>query len=118
MEVTILIPQTVVETAEFIKQAKTCMSEETKDLFINFIANNPHAGDLIPGTGGARKIRWQSNNKGKSGGVRVIYYYYNEEMPIYLFTAYQKNKRENITQDEKNVLYKVIKLLVKEHLED
>ena len=52
--------------------------------FINFIAQNPTMGDIIPGTGGARKIRWASDaNKGKRGGARVIYYYHSDQMPIF-----------------------------------
>lgn len=105
--------QTVVETGEFIKQAKTCMDKQAKDEFVNFIAHNPLAGDLIPGTGGARKIRWQSEaNAGKRGGARVIYYFYNQEFPIFLFTAYGKNQRANISQAEKNVLHKIIKQII------
>jgi mRNA-degrading endonuclease RelE of RelBE toxin-antitoxin system len=110
--------QTVVETPEFIKQAKECMDDEVRTDFINFIANNPTSGDLIQGTGGARKIRWQSNKySGKSGGVRVIYYYHDEEMPIFLFTVYKKNQRENITSSEKLALSKIIKLIVKAYKE-
>lgn len=109
-----MILQTVVETPEFIKQAKECMNDDVRTQFIDFMAKNPLSGDVIPGTGGARKIRWQSDSEsGKRGGVRIIYYYHNEEMPIYLFTAYKKNQRENITSDEKKMLYQVIKLIVK-----
>ena len=71
------ILQTVVETTEFIKQATNCMDDKTRENFIDFIAKNPLAGDLIQGTGGAR----------------VIYYYHDEDMPIFLFTAYKKNQK-------------------------
>jgi mRNA-degrading endonuclease RelE of RelBE toxin-antitoxin system len=113
-----IILQTVVETPEFIKQAKQCMDDETRQQFINFIAENPLSGEIISGTGGARKIRWQSDlNSGKRGGARIIYYYHDECMPIYLFTTYKKNQRENITAEEKAILYKVIKLIVKTYKE-
>ncbi len=76
MEDTIL--QTVVETPEYIKQAKSCMDEESRRSFIDFIALNPTAGDLIQGAGGARKLRWTCNaHQGKRGGSRVIYYYHD-----------------------------------------
>jgi mRNA-degrading endonuclease RelE of RelBE toxin-antitoxin system len=98
--------QTVVETPEFIKQAGSCLDEESCSSFIDFIAKNPLSGDLIPGTGGARKIRWQSEqNQGKRGGARVIYYYHDQNIPIFLFTAYKKNQKEN--------LKKVIEMIVK-----
>lgn len=111
--------QTVVETPEFIKQAKECMDDSSRNQFIDFIAKNPEAGDLITGTGGARKVRWQSDaQSGKRGGARVIYYYHDKNMPIYLFTAYKKSQRENITSAEKKALYKIIKLIAKAYQGD
>lgn len=60
------ILQTVVETSEYIKEAKVCMDELSRKEFVNFIAENPLAGDLIQGTGGARKIRWTCDiNQGR-----------------------------------------------------
>lgn len=107
------ILQTVVETPEFTKKAKECMDDKTKDDFIGFIARNPHEGELIQGTGGARKIRWQVEaHKGKRGGARVIYYYHDENMPIFLFTAYKKNQKSDLTDSEKNALRKIIKMIV------
>jgi len=105
--------QTVVETPEFIKQATTCMDDESRADFIKYIAENPLAGDLIVGTGGARKIRWQASiNEGKRGGARVIYYYHDQDIPIFLFTAYKKNQKDNITAIEKGILKKIINLIV------
>lgn len=96
--------QVVVETAEYLKQAEACMDKKSRDDFISHIAQNPKDGDLIPGTGGARKIRWTINsNQGNSGGSRIIYYYHNQNMPIFLFTAYGKGKKENISDSEKIV---------------
>jgi mRNA-degrading endonuclease RelE of RelBE toxin-antitoxin system len=93
-----MILQTVVETPEFIKQASACMSDESRLDFIKFIAENPLDGDLITGTGGARKIRWRANfNEGKRGGARIIYYYHDQDLPIFLFTVYKKNQKGNIT---------------------
>ncbi len=88
--------------------------KKTKMEFISFIAANPLAGELIPGTGGARKIRWASDaHQGKRGGVRVIYYFHNQTMPIFLFTLYAKNQKSNLTMAEQNELQTIIKLLVK-----
>ncbi|WP_131783669.1 type II toxin-antitoxin system RelE/ParE family toxin [Legionella gresilensis] len=104
---------TVVETAEFIKQASKFMSDETRREFIDYIAASPCSGDLITGTGGVRKVRWASDPaKGKSGGSRVIYFYHNDNMPLFLFTAYSKATRENISQSERNALKMVVKQLV------
>lgn len=107
------ILQTVVETLEFIKQASHFFDEESKSDFIKFIAEHPLEGDLISATGGARKIRWQSEpGSGKRGGARIIYYYYDTNIPIFLFTAYKKNQKENISPTEKKLLKKIIKSIV------
>jgi hypothetical protein len=110
--------QTVIETPEFIKQATSCMDETTRKTFIDFVARYPASGDLIPGTGGARKIRWYSHNhQGKRGGARIIYYYHDHTLPIFLFTAYAKTRKENLTMNEKNQLRKIIQLIVKSYQE-
>ena len=105
--------QTVVETPEYIRQASDCMDEESRESFIDHIAEHPLDGALITETGGARKIRWASNShRGKRGGARIIYYYHSQNMPIFLFTAYAKNERANLTQAEKKMLKKIIKSIV------
>ncbi len=94
--------QTVVELPEFIKEAKNCMDDEARNLFINYVAEHPLKGDPIVGTGGARKIRWAADSySGKSGGVRIIYYYHNQSIPVFLFTVYEKTKKVSLTQAEK-----------------
>ena len=85
--------------------------EDTKTEFVNYIAMHPNEGDLIPGTGGIRKIRWQASGHGKRGGARVIYYVYDEENPIYLLFAYPKNVQDNISEKEKRVLASVVTAL-------
>jgi hypothetical protein len=93
---------TVVETAEFLRTASAFMSEAVRTEFVKFIAANPEAGDVIPQTGGVRKIRWGLPGHGKRGGARVIYYYHDERMPTLLLTAYAKNQKENLTAAERN----------------
>ena len=73
-----------------------------------YIGLNPYSGNLIPGTGGIRKIRWQGSGRGKRGGIRVIYYVYNESQPIYLLYAYPKNVQVDLTEDEKRVLRDIV----------
>lgn len=105
---------TVVELPEFLTQAKKCMDESSREAFINFIANHPEEGDLIQGTGGARKIRWQAKeHSGKRGGVRIVYYYHDEGMPVFLFTVYAKNQQANLSMKERNELKVIIKEIVK-----
>jgi hypothetical protein len=69
-------------------------------------------GDLIKETGDARKIRWRKAGYGKSSGIRIIYYHHNNDMPIFLFTAYGKNERANLSHAERNALKTIIKQLV------
>ena len=107
------ILQVVVETPEFIKQANSIVEQVIIDDFIKFIACEPLKGDVIEGTGGIRKIRWQINqSSGKSGGMRVLYYYHNQKLPIFLLTAYAKNQRANISAKDKKILKKLIKQIV------
>lgn len=87
---------TVAETDAFIKQAKQVWSEEERLAFITFLAQNPFAGAVVPKSGGLRKIRWSTQDKGKSGGVRVIYYNMLDDGAIICATMYPKNKTENI----------------------
>jgi hypothetical protein len=89
------IAVTVVETESFIKQAEALWPEAELDALKDFVARNPLAGDEVPGTGGLRKMRWARPGMGKRGGARVIYYYFNAAVPLYLLMAYAKAKQEN-----------------------
>jgi len=62
----------VVETDEFLTDVKDVLSEDEHDSLIVYLAHNPEEGDLIPGTGGLRKLRWAARSKGRRGGSRVI----------------------------------------------
>ena len=95
---------TVAETPLFVKQAETVWSAEERTEFIDFIAGNPEAGDLIPGTGGIRKVRWSRAGTGKRGGVRVVYFFYDRARPLYLLMVYAKARKEDLTADEAKIL--------------
>jgi mRNA-degrading endonuclease RelE of RelBE toxin-antitoxin system len=82
--------RTVIETPTFQKQAEKIWSEDERLAFIDWIAANPLAGDVIPGADGARKIRWAIAGKGKRGGVRVIYFNLAGQTTIVLVALYQK----------------------------
>jgi len=88
------------------------MSDEERGAFITYIAENPEAGDIMVGTGGVRKVRWGVGSRGKSGGVRVIYYYHNLQFPLFLLTVFAKNERANISQREKNELKRLTPILI------
>lgn len=103
---------TVAETTEYAKRARKLLSEQERSDLIGYLAAHPEAGDVMEGTGGVRKVRWAREGKGKSGGVRVIYFFYNEGMPLYLLTLYGKNEKGNISAAERNDLAKLVKLLI------
>src|SRR5712691_4577442 len=95
---------TVAETELFVRQAKDVWDEAGREAFVNFIAQNPETGDVIPETGGVRKIRWARAGTGKRGGARVIYFYHDADRPLYLLMVYAKARRENLTPDEKKAV--------------
>ena len=64
---------------------------------IAYLSEHPNSGVIIQGTGGIRKLRWARGNKGKSSGIRVIYYVHSEIMPLYLLAVFGKNEKANIS---------------------
>ena len=104
---------TVAETGPFQRKVVRLLSEDEKSELIAYLSMNPNAGVLIQGTGGIRKLRWARSGQGKSGGVRVIYYFHSEEVPLYLLTLFGKSEKANISMDEKNILSKAVRNLVK-----
>jgi hypothetical protein len=75
-------PIAVAETAVFMRQAGALWTDDERFEFVDFIARNPEAGDLIQETGGVRKVRWGRQGSGKQGGVRIIYFYRDPAMPL------------------------------------
>ncbi len=100
-------PITVAETPLFVRQADDVWDVTERDEFVDFIARNPRAGDVIPDTGGVRKLRWRKAGTGKRGGVRVVYFYYDPNSPLYLLMVYAKAEREDMTPEEKKVVRKL-----------
>ena len=96
----------MVETAPFLKQVADLWSDGERQEFVSFIGSNKFAGVEIPGTGGLRKVRWLRPGIGKRGGVRVIYYYYHENAPLFLW-AYAKGAQVDLTPREKALLSKL-----------
>jgi hypothetical protein len=93
--------QTVVETPTFVRRAERLLSGDEHAALIVWLAQHPTSGDEIVGTRGVRKLRFGAKGKGKSGGVRVIYYFYDRDMPIYALLLYSKNERADLTSDER-----------------
>lgn len=87
---------TVIETPIFQKYAADIWSDAEREAFINWLVINPEVGDVIPGTGGLRKVRWARQGMGKRGGVRVIYFNRLEDGVIWLLIIYAKAKFDNL----------------------
>ena len=94
---------TVVETSAFARKAeKLLTADEYEDLLL-YLSMYYAAGDEIPGTGGVRKLRYAVGGRGKSGGVRVIYYFYDQANPLLALFLYAKNEQGDLTRAEKKL---------------
>lgn len=107
------VPISVVETPEFLSATRKLMSDDDRSLLVDYLAYNPTAGDLIPGTGGVRKLRWRLEGRGKRGGARVIYFHHDVGTPLFVLTAFAKNDRADLTQQDRNDFRQLTALLVK-----
>ena len=103
---------TVAEVPEYIRRSEKLLSDGERRDVVNYLAAHPKAGDLMEGTSGVRKLRWGRGGQGKSGGVRVIYYFHSEAMPLYLLTLFAKNERANLSKAERNDLAGLVEVLV------
>ena len=108
---------TVAELPEYLRTATKLMADADRRAIVDHLAAHPQAGNLIEGTGGVRKLRWGRDGRGKSGGVRVIYYFHSEAMPLYLLTMFAKNERADLSRAERNELAGLVDVLVRIWLE-
>ena len=90
----------------FTRQVVETLSDSEYAKLQMALVLRPELGDVIPGTGGLRKVRWgeSSRGRGKRGGIRVIYYWYRSEALIYLLLAYSKTERDDLTTEQKRIL--------------
>lgn len=104
----------VIPLISFRKAAKKLFSEVDIAALVEFLCLHPEKGDVIPGTGGLRKLRWARAGKGKRGGSRVIYYYHRPEWQVLLLTAYAKNALEDLSVREKKLLSSLIQAVIEQ----
>ena len=98
----------IIETSVFTRGIKKLMSDDDYKDLQEALVNRPDMGAIIQGTGGLRKVRWKLEGKGKSGGVRAIYYWMTEDEQIYMLYVYSKSEQEDLTPDQKKVLKTII----------
>ena len=104
--------QGIAELPSYTRLASKLLDQQERQDLIAYLANNPEAGDLMEGTGGVRKLRWSRGSQGYSGGVRVIYYFHDARMPLYLLTLFAKGDKANLTKAERNDLAGLVDILV------
>lgn len=97
--------QSVIETPGYLADAKSAgMTDDERQLAVNTVAADPAGGDLIVGTGGARKVRIAGRGKGKSGGYRIVTFFGGGDIPVFLLAVFSKGDRANLSKAERNML--------------
>ncbi len=105
----------LVELSTFVRDADRLLSREELESLRQDLGALRLAGDLIKGTGGLRKLRWSFQGRGKRGGVRVIYYYGGDHMPIFLIAIYSKSEKDDLSSAERKAATALVKALRQEY---
>ena len=98
----------IIETRIFTRRIKELMSDDEYRALQETLVNRPSMGDIVQGTGGLRKVRWKQEGHGKSGGVRVIYYWMTEDEQLYMLYVYPKSTQEDLTAKQKKDLKSIV----------
>ena len=98
-----------IETPIFTKAITELFSDNEYSDFQKYLAENPECGDVIKGGSGIRKVRWNLANRGKSGSIRVIYYYKLVGNQIFLIYVYTKKKKSDLSEREKKIFGEIAK---------
>src|SRR5580692_4537398 len=104
----------VIALAAYSKHIRKLLSPDERLAMESNIAADPLAYPVIPQTGGCRKARWARGNRGKSAGIRAVFYYYVSGGAIYMLEAYPKNQKENLTDAENNDLKSLAQAIERE----
>jgi hypothetical protein len=102
-----------IETAFFTKQVEESLEDEDYGEFQRYLAEYPDAGSVVKGGAGVRKVRWALPGRGKSGGIRVMYYWRSQEDQIYLLYLFKKGERSDLTDSQRKALGKYVKEYLK-----
>lgn len=108
-------PITIAQMSTFQKAALGVFEPSELEQLINHLAYNPDDGVVIPHTGGIRKIRWGAKGHGKSGGARIIYYFRDLNMPLYLLAIYVKGEKIDLSMKEKRQMEQVVNKILEMH---
>jgi mRNA-degrading endonuclease RelE of RelBE toxin-antitoxin system len=105
-------PVSVIELAGYRRRADELLTQEEQEAVVNLVAYEPTCGDVMPGTGGLRKVRIGRSAMGKRGGSRVVYYFHDDDVPILLLAIYAKNEKSDLTAAEKKKFATLVKEIV------
>jgi hypothetical protein len=94
------------------------MADNDRRDLVDHLAAMPAAGDLMEGTGGARKLRWARPGAGKSGGLRVVTFYGGPALPVFVLSVFAKNEKANMTKAERNELAAILRELARVYRKD
>jgi len=100
---------------EFLVTTRRLMDDDERAALVDHLAWHPTSGDLVPGTGGVRKLRWALQGRGKRGGARVIYFFHGPGIPLFALTAYAKSARADLSQADRNAFRSLTKLLAQSY---
>ncbi|MBY0560359.1 addiction module toxin RelE [Hyphomicrobium sp.] len=109
------IPLEIVELKDFSRDIDRLLPQEEVEEMRGELATLRQLGTVIAGTGGLRKFRWAAKQKGKRSGVRIIYFYGGDHMPIFLIAVYAKNEKTDMSGPEKKAAVKLVRTLEKEY---
>lgn len=98
----------VLETSIFTRRADALLTREERAELVAELARNPLAGDLVPGLGGIRKMRFAAGGQGKHGAFRVIWFGAPEDMPVLALLIYGKNEQANPTPEQRKAMLAVV----------
>lgn len=98
----------IVETSIFTRQVQNLLTEEAYRKLQFDLTIRPDAGQIIPGSGGLRKIRWGFGGRGKRGGIRVIYYWAVSQERLLMLLMYPKNVQDNLSKDQLKTLRRIV----------
>jgi hypothetical protein len=99
----------IVETSIFTRQVVDLLPDDEYRKLHAALVGNPELGHLIQGTGGLRKVRWRLPGRGKSGGVRVIYYWAVTDFELFMLLIYAKSEQDDLTPGQRKVLKRIVK---------
>lgn len=106
-------PITIAELKSASNELERLLTEEELNGMIEFLACNPEIGEIMPRTGGVRKMRWPCASKGKRSGLRVLYYFHDLNMPLYILAVYSKGEKLRPTMGEERQMATLVKQLVR-----